>query len=152
MKDYFISELTSKLTLRFSDDCVSNAINYMQEKGYLDDEKLAYRYALSKLNQGYGALYILSKLQVKGVCKDEAFIASIIESEDINFNEYVKKTVERCIKRYEKRELENKEYRAYLAAINHLLGRGFVLDDIKQWVDLSAFASLKDKKINKIRR
>lgn len=146
MKDYFSKELQDKLSARFEDEAVANALNYMQERGYIDDEKLSYRYALSKLNNGYGTYYILNKLKEKQIEKDEAFIEEIKDAEKVDSIEYFNKSIAKSIKRYETKDIENRDYKAFISCINHLKGRGFLTSEIMQNVSLSAFSSLKENK------
>ncbi len=70
-KEYFSSELRKKLLQKgFPEEEVEETIQYLIEKGYINDEALKKRYIERYLEKGKSISYIKNKLYQKGISVD----------------------------------------------------------------------------------
>ena len=107
-RDYFSEELRKKLFYKgFSNEEIEETIKYLQENGYLDDEKLAQRYKEKYLEKGYSSLKLKSKLYSKGYNINENF----------SYEEEVQSALN-CLKKYKKEK-------NFYSIVKYLVNRGF---------------------------
>lgn len=67
-REHSTKELTQKLSLRkFELDEISVVVDYLLEEDYLSNERFAESILRTRVNKGYGWLYIKNELSQKGV-------------------------------------------------------------------------------------
>jgi len=64
-------ELRRKLQSRFPDsDVIEPALDGLEERGYLDEDRFVAEYLASRKRKGYGPLRIKAELQERGISKE----------------------------------------------------------------------------------
>ncbi len=119
-KDFFKDELYKKIDKKFGYEEAERVVAYLEELGYINDEKVAYNYIRYKLKSGYGPYYISNKLYLKGYHKDISFIEEVAEKENIDMDEYILRYSKRYIK-----ENSDEPYKDYIKCINFLKNKGY---------------------------
>lgn len=115
-RDYFSYELKQKLLSKgFDKEEVDRVISYLEEEGYIDDEKLKERLKEKYLQKGKSSLYIRKKLYSK---KGESDIS-------ISFEEEVEAALYNLRYKYKK----GKDYKEIVKFLSY---RGFRYDVIKE--------------------
>lgn len=134
LRNYFKSELYSKIKSKFDDKTAVEAVETLEDMGYINDEVTVKSYIRQKLSSGYGPYYISNKLYEKGYPKDISFIENTAYEENIDMAEYIKKYSMRYV-------VENSQdsFRDYVKCINFLKNRGYALDLIRQTIKQEDF-------------
>jgi len=125
MRAHSKSELTSKLRQKgFSQQAAISAADYMDQKGYLNDEYFAREFYKSLKNKGYAGQKIRYELSKKGISRD--IIDEIMAGEDVG--EADDGAIFSLIEKKIGREKITKENRGKI--YTYLARRGFKSDDI----------------------
>lgn len=107
-RDYFKEELRKKLIQKgFSKEEIAETIKYLEDNGYINDEKLAQRYKEKYLEKGYSSIKFKSKLYSKGY----------ILNNDFSYKEEVKSAL-KSLKKYKKEK-------DFYSIVKYLVKRGF---------------------------
>ena len=69
-RDFSILELTGKLSRRFSDDAVGEVIAELVAQGLLDNQRYGEAFCRSRVERGYGPIYIARELEQNGLDAD----------------------------------------------------------------------------------
>lgn len=92
-RDYTKKQLEDKLNSRgVAERDIIEVINYLKEKGYVDDERYARNYVYFRLKRGYGKKRIRFELLNKGI--DEAIIDKALGLQDEQADEVFLKKYE----------------------------------------------------------
>ncbi|WP_051904521.1 regulatory protein RecX [Hippea jasoniae] len=92
-RDYTKKQLEDKLNSRgVSKRDIIEVVNYLKEKGYVDDERYARNYVYFRLKRGYGKKRIRFELLNKGI--DEAIIDKALGLQDEKADEVFLKKYE----------------------------------------------------------
>ena len=92
-RDYTKKQLEDKLKSRgVAERDIIEVINYLKEKGYVDDERYARNYVYFRLKRGYGKKRIRFELLNKGI--DEAIIDKALGLQDEQADEVFLKKYE----------------------------------------------------------
>jgi len=106
-RDYSEKEICRKLAVKFPDAETEEVIKNLKENRYLSDYRVAYNYALSKMEKGWGKRKIKFYLFKKGV--DEETVDTALNSIEFDYS-FIKKELEkRFDKPKEKKEREKIE-------------------------------------------
>jgi len=117
-RDYSGRALRRKLQEKFPSDTVEEVISYLTENGYLDEERAALNYALSKVEKGWGRRKILLKLLEKGF--ERSVAERVVESVEPDY--------ERVREMIRKRFGESPDP---VRVRRFLTGRGFSFEEIE---------------------
>jgi regulatory protein len=126
-RDYFAGELGERLRSKgFSDDEIDQVLAHCAERGFLDDEKLARRFAeLRAPDRGWGPRRIEAELRRRGVADGVAAEASSLDSELLS------RALATALRRAERRAADGwwrlHERRARM--VSSVVSRGFDVDD-----------------------
>lgn len=128
LKDYFSKDLISKLKKDVNEEAAIKACNRMIELGYMDDERLAKRYAKDlTCRKGYSAKKAEYELKRKGI--DEYLIEDILAEVAPNPTQNVIDIINR---KYINKLDDEKLYRRTVAALMRL---GYNYDIIKDAIE-----------------
>jgi regulatory protein len=83
-REHSYQELMEKLKLReYSEDEITPVVEYLIEKNYLSEQRFSECFFGSRLNKGYGWLYISNELAQKGVC--DSIIVELNKNQQIDW-------------------------------------------------------------------
>lgn len=125
-RDYFTSELILKLRQKsHSREEIDKGLAYYRELGLLNDEELAYRYALSRLSKE-GPNKVLARLIAKGVRSESARCAvqKALEEGDSNQEEQVREQVRSMLEGYGL-NIEELDYKTKQKLAQRLYNKGY---------------------------
>ncbi len=112
----------------FSLSAIKKTINFLKEKGYLNDSEFVSSFIREEIRKGFGKSKIYFKLKSLGV--EEDIIKKKIDSIDTaHYKEKIKKIIEGLSKRYS--TSKNKKGKI----VRYLYQRGFALEDIIEILD-----------------
>ncbi|MBA6356867.1 MULTISPECIES: regulatory protein RecX [unclassified Colwellia] len=123
-REHSYEELMQKLKFRqHSEDEITPVLEFLIKKNYLSDQRFAESLFGSRLNKGYGWLYISNELEQKGVC--DTIIAELSKNQQIDW--YLQAELA-----YNKRFGEStiKDQKDKLKRIRFMQSRGFSSDEI----------------------
>ncbi len=131
-RDYFRAELASRLTKKeFRPEIVEEAVNRCADMGYLDDCRLASRFAeLRAPSRGWGPARIRAELGKRGV--DEAIAAKASELSETIFDQAMATALRRAEVRARDDWWQTREGRSRM--ISSLLRRGFEPEEARSSV------------------
>lgn len=124
-REHSAQQLRRKLVSRgYDEDTAAEAVGELSERGWQSDSRFAEMLIRSRVNQGYGRMYIEGDLRVAGVPDAEATAA--LEAADVDWTQAA---IDLHARKYgkapEAMAERNKQYR-------YLAGRGFTSDQIRK--------------------
>jgi SOS response regulatory protein OraA/RecX len=121
-KDYFEAELLAKLTERWPEEDPAPVIAQRLADRDIDDERSLRSFFRWKIGEGYGPYYIREKLRNKNVEVSIASLYQVIEAEELDMDEAMR----RVAQKYIRTKMKKKEPAAFMrAAMNYMAYRGF---------------------------
>ncbi|SNR91376.1 regulatory protein RecX [Desulfurobacterium atlanticum] len=120
LRDYTEKELQDKLSLKFQNLNIEKVLDYLRKNGYISDYKVAFNYAISKMEKGWGRRKIKAYLLKKGISKEIAEQVLIEIEFDYSF---IKKDFE---KKFQTLQTKKEKERAF----RFLQQRGFTYTEI----------------------
>ncbi|MDC7125003.1 MAG: regulatory protein RecX [Spirochaetales bacterium] len=140
-REYSSSEIVTKLMKKgYDKECSLEAVSLLEQRGYIDDERFAEMWVLSRLRKHpEGRSALAAGLYKKGISR------SIIENtlDDCFTDDIKEEALSRCLEKYLRtRSREPKK------VLNHLIRRGFRYADIKRHINgIEEFAEEKNLEI-----
>ena len=111
----------------YSGDAATNAVKYLRDLGFINEDKIARQLLQASIKKGYGPMRINMELQKKGVPKEIA--RDLMKDLDVDF-------VEQCALVIKKKWGEMPSERAARAkAVRALTSLGYTYDDINSAVN-----------------
>jgi len=130
-RDYSSKDMFYKLKTEFDEDSARAAVDFLNEKGYINDDSYARRLAADLVKRKKLSGYrLVSELRMKGIEQGLAEDAAAEASEDIDKIEIIKATLEKKYPYYT--EDEKQKRRAY----NALVRMGYSYGDINKAMSL----------------
>ncbi len=131
-RDYFCAELASRLAKKaFRSEIVEEVLNRCADMGYLDDGRLAFRFAeLRAPSRGWGPTRIRAELGKRGV--DEAIAIKASELPDVILDQAMTTALRRAEVRARNDWWQTREGRSRM--ISSLLRRGFEPEEARRSV------------------
>ena len=118
-RDYASFTLRRKVEEKFPSVNSKDVISYLESRGYVDDERVAYNYAISKVEIGWGKRKIRYKLLEKGI--EKSTVDEVLSKVEI--------PVENVKRLLRKRFGENPDTDKLK---KFLLNRGFTFEEIRE--------------------
>ena len=118
-RDYTSFKLRRKVEGKFPSVNSKDVISYLISRGYIDDERVAFNYAISKVEIGWGKRKIRYKLLEKGI--EKSTVDEVLSKVEI--------PVENIKRLLRKRFGENPDRNKLR---KFLLNRGFTFEEIKE--------------------
>ncbi|MDO3386596.1 regulatory protein RecX [Gilvimarinus sp. SDUM040013] len=130
-REHGVAELKTKLTAKFGDVALAeDAVEWLQELGYLDDKRFTEAFVRSSVARGRGPIRITQELRQKGV--DATLVEQAIAELDVDWREQARDVLERKFRQPvadvsadKKADMKEKARR-----VRYLQYRGFFPEDI----------------------
>ena len=118
-RDYASFTLRRKVEEKFPSVNSKDVISYLESKGYINDERIAYNYAISKVEIGWGKRKIRYKLLEKGI--EKSTVDEVLSKVEIPVE-----NVKRLLRKRFGEDPDRDNLRKFL------LNRGFTLEEIEE--------------------
>lgn len=128
-RDYSVKMLEDRLVLKkYPEECREFALQYLIDKKYLDDERFALHYCLSKQGQ-YGSLRLKNELYQRGISSD--IISAVLEElkEEVNTRELIEQYAKK--KRF---DVETSDMNEKNKFCRYLMRKGIEYQDIMDYL------------------
>lgn len=123
-REHSVKELVQKLKLRkFEVEEIDTVIEYLLEEDYLSNERFAESVFRTRVNKGYGWLYIKNELAQKGV--QSSTINELYNNSEIDWYLHAELAYNKRFGAYDIADQKDKAKR-----VRFLQGRGFSTDEI----------------------
>lgn len=126
-------EIIVKLKMKkFNDDIISSVVKRIEDMGFINDERYAEEYIMSKIKKGKSIKFITQKLIEKGI--DKNLITDIISKHKPSSEEMKKMILEFIDKRISR--ISNLPFeKKYSKILNFLIRQGYSYEDVKDILD-----------------
>ena len=93
-REHSIRELRNKLLLRnFASDDIENALDRLQDLGYLSEQRFCEQYVEMRKNRGFGPVKIINELKERGI--SSVMIEEFVNGYDAQWFEQARKVKEK---------------------------------------------------------
>jgi regulatory protein len=126
-KAYSISKLKASLKKKsFTDEEINSAIEKLEQKNYINDQRYTENRAVCLLRKNYGDIYILSKLETEGLTITSEDLLLLRQEYEIEESIVLKQAIEDKTRRLTSDELKRKMPQI----IRYFVSRGFSPDHV----------------------